>query len=87
LSFLATDPTAFARVTVASFAASTAPLSFDELAFVRSEDAIGPVLRCDVLAFCERLGPERDFGELPPFDEARLFDRAPALPLDLLFVC
>jgi hypothetical protein len=91
LSLLAADatalPAAFAPLTVASFAASTVLLSFDELAFVRCEDALERVLRCDVLAFCERLGLERDFAAVPPFaSELRPFDR---LPLDmlLLLVC
>jgi hypothetical protein len=81
-------PAVFAPLTVASFAASTAPLSFDELAFVRCEDALGRVLRCDVLAFCERLGLERDFAAVPPFaGELRLFDRLPEFALDLPVVC
>jgi hypothetical protein len=92
LSFLAADATAlpavFAPLTVAYFAASTVPLSFDELAFVRCEDALGRVFRCDVLAFCERPGLERDFAAVPPFaGELRRFDRLPELPLDLLLVC
>jgi hypothetical protein len=66
----------FAPVAVASFAASTAPLSFDELALVRPEDALGRALRCDVLAFFERLALERDFAAVRPFaGELRLFDR------------
>jgi hypothetical protein len=91
LSFLAAEATAlpalFAPLTVASFAASTVPLSFDELDFVRCEDALGRALRGDVLAFWERLVPERDFAAVPPLDGARLFDRPPALSLDLRFVC
>jgi hypothetical protein len=91
LSFLAADVTALAAVfapfAVASFAASTAPLLFDELALVRPEDALGRVLRC-VLAFCERLALERDFAVVRPFaGELRLFDRLPELALDLLLVC
>jgi hypothetical protein len=92
LSFLAADATAlpavFAPLTVAYFAASTVPLSFDELAFVRCEDALGRVFRCDVLAFCERLGLERDFAAVSRFaGELRRFDRLPELPLDLRLVC
>jgi hypothetical protein len=80
-------PAVFAPLAVASFAASTAPLSFDELALVRLGDALGRVLRCDVLAFCERLGLERDFAAVPPFaGELRPFDRLP-LDLLLLLVC
>ena len=81
-------PTVFAPLAVASFAASTAPLWFDELALVRPEDALGRVLRCDVLAFCERLALERDFAGVRPLaGELRLFDRLPELALDLLLVC
>jgi hypothetical protein len=92
LSLLAADATAlpavFAPLTVASFAASTAPLSFDELALARPEDALGRVWRCDVLAFCDRLALERDFVAVRPFArELRVFDRLPELALDLLLVC
>jgi hypothetical protein len=91
LSFLAAEATAlpavFAPLTVASFTASTVPSSFDELDFVRCEDALGRASRDDLLAFCERLVPERDFAALLALDGARLFDRPPALPLDSLFVC
>jgi hypothetical protein len=92
LSFLAVDMTAlpavFAPLAVASFATSTAPLLFDELALVRPEDALGRALRCDVLAFFERLALERDFAAVRPFaGELRLFDRLPELALDLLLVC
>jgi hypothetical protein len=45
-------------------------------------------LRCDVLAFCERLGLERDFAAVPPLaGELRLFDRLPEFALDLPVVC
>jgi hypothetical protein len=92
LSFLATDVTAlpavFAPLAVAAFAASTAPFLFDELALVRPDDVLGRVLRCEVLAFCERLALERDFAPVRPVaEELRPFDRLPDLALDMRLVC
>jgi hypothetical protein len=81
-------PAVFAPLVGASFAASTAPLLFDELALVCPEDALGRVLRCDVLAFFERLALERDFAAVRRIaGELRLFDRLPELARDLLLVC
>jgi hypothetical protein len=92
LSFFAVEATAlpavFAPLTVASLAASTVLLSFDELAFVRCEDALGRLLRRDVPGLCERLRLERDFAGVRRFaGDLRPFDRLPELALDLLGVC